>query len=414
MNYKILYISDCHIYGGSERSIINIINFISEKPGNEVFFCYRYFKVYQQGVDRDLSSKTNQIPLRLLSNDTLFFKISKRVSNIHIRHLMMFPFWIIKKTGVYDLFNYLKLIILIRRIKPDIIHVNNGGYPASSICLNAVFAAKHSGVNRIVFHINNPAEKPTNSIQRFADKRISQYTKIFVSGSKQTKESLQTNRGFDPDKLLQVYNTIEQPTINNNRGEVLEKYNIDKHAFIVTEVAFLSKRKGQIFLLEALLKIKQNQPDIYKNIFVFLVGDGEDHRYLANFCESKELSNVILTGYVPNFVDYINVADLFVLPSIGGEDMPLVVLTAMALGKAIISTRVAGIMEEIENGVSGILLETSKLEQLEDHILKLYSDNALRDLYAKNAQKRYNDLFIREKICNQFHLLYESLMDDTR
>ena len=412
MKYKILYISDCHIYGGSERSIINIINFISENPENEVFFGYRYFKTYQEGVDRDLAPKVIQIHLRLLSYFALSFEISKRISNIHIFRLIKLPFWIIKKIGVYDLFNYAKLRVFISRIKPDIIHINNGAYPGSSICLNAVFAAKHCGVNRIVLHVNGFATKQKNLFQRYIDSKISKYAKIFVSGSNQTKQSLQTNRGFDPDKLLQIYNTIEKPIIYNKREEILEKYNIDNNTFIITEVAFLSKRKGQIFLLDALLKIKEKQPDIYKNVIVFLVGDGEDHQYLVKFCKRNELSNVIFTGYLPNFVDYINASDLFILPSIGGEDMPLVVLVAMALRKAIISTRVAGIMEEIENGVSGILVETAGLEFLDDHIIKLYSNKYLRELYAENAQKKYNDLFLRETICNQFKLLYDKLMDN--
>ena len=412
MNRKLLYISDCTIYGGSDRSIINIINFISENPENEIVFGYRYFKEYKQGVDRDLSSRATQVPLRLLSNDTFYFNINKRIGNTYVRRLIKVPFWIMQKVGVYNIFNYVKLRFFIRKIKPDIVHINNGGYPASSVCLNAVFAAKHCGVNRIVFHINNPAEKPNNPAQRFIDGKISEYTKIFVSGSKQTKESLQANRGFRRDKLLQIYNTIEHPVINKKKEEVLEKYNIDNQKFIITEVAFLSKRKGQIFLLEAILKIKERQPDIYKNIVVFLVGDGVERQNLLNFCRTNGLSNVIFTGYLPEFADYINAADLFILPSIGGEDMPLVVLAAMALRKAIISTCVAGIMEEIENGVSGVLLETTELEFLDDHIIKLYSDKNLRELYAGNAQKRYDELFLREKVCNQFKLLYDKLMDD--
>ena len=248
--------------------------------------------------------------------------------------------------------------------------------------------------------------------RQFIDGKISEYTKIFISGSKQTKESLQINRGFSRNKLLQIYNTIEHPVINKNREAVLGKYNIDNRKFIITEVAFLSKRKGQMFLLEAISKIKERQPDIYKNMVVFLVGDGVERQHLLNFCRTNELSNVIFTGYLPDFADYINAADLFILPSIGGEDMPLVVLAAMALRKAIISTCVAGIMEEIENGVSGVLLEITELAFLDDHILKLYTDKNLREMYAENAQKRYNELFLREKVCNQFKLLYDKLMDE--
>ena len=174
----------------------------------------------------------------------------------------------------------------------------------------------------------------------------------------------------------------------------------------------MSKRKGQIFLLEALLKIKQSQPDIYKNIILFLVGDGEDYDYLHNFCKTNELNNVVMTGYVPNYADYIYASDLFVLPSIGYEDMPLVILAAMALRKSIISTRVAGIMEEIVDGVSGILLDIDELGHLDKHIIKLFKDERTRDFYAENAQKRYNDLFSRETICSQFELVYDKLMVD--
>ena len=410
--YKILYISDCIIYGGSERSIINLINFISETPEVKTFFGYRYFKIYQQGVDRDLSSKTTQIPLRLFSNFTLFYNIDTRISNIYIRRLIKLPLQLIKKIGIHDIFNYVVLRFTINKIKPDIIHINNGGYPASPICLIAVFAAKHSRINRIIFHINNPAEKPTNSVQRFIDSKINKYSKIFITGSDQTKKSLLTNRGFSRHKILQIYNTIEQPIVNKNREEVLAIHKIDNLKFIISEVAFLSKRKGQIFLLEALLKIKENRPNIFINIVVFLVGNGEDHQYLQNFCKINELDNVIFTGYLPNYIDYINASDIFILPSIGGEDMPLVVLVAMALRKTIISTSIAGIVEEIENGVSGILLETNELEFLHDYIIKLYGDKNLRELYAENAQTRYNDLFLRKIIFNRFELLYNKIMDD--
>ena len=382
MNRKILYISECHIYGGSERSIVNIMNFISENPHNKVYFCYRRFNIYQEGLKRDLTNRVIQVPLCLLSYFALSFQIGKRIRNIYAWKFIKLPFWLIKQMGFYDLFNYVLLSIFIRRIKPDIIH------------------------------INNPAAKQKNLFQKYIDMRIGDYVDVFISGAYQTKQSLQTNRNFPSDKLVQIFNTIERPIISKKGEEIKKQYNIDKNSFVISEVAFLSKRKGQIFLLEALLKIKQSQPDIYKNIILFLVGDGEDYDYLHNFCKTNELNNVVMTGYVPNYADYIYASDLFVLPSIGYEDMPLVILAAMALRKSIISTRVAGIMEEIVDGVSGILLDIDELGHLDKHIIKLFKDERTRDFYAENAQKRYNDLFSRETICSQFELVYDKLMVD--
>ena len=159
MKNRILYISDCNIYGGSERNIINLMNYMAEHSGLEVFFAYRYFKTYQKGVNRDLSDKVWAIPLSLLSNITLFHQLKQAIPNRLLQGIIKLPFWLLQKIGIYALYDYLVLRKTIVRIKPDMIHVNNGGYPASFVCQAAIFAAKHSGVNKIVYHINNPAEK---------------------------------------------------------------------------------------------------------------------------------------------------------------------------------------------------------------------------------------------------------------
>jgi len=408
---KVLYISECHIYGGSERSIINIMNFISQNPDFEVYFMYRYYKIYQEGVDRDISTSVIRIPVRLFSYFSLSFNLGKKIKNQLLYKLVKLPFWIIKKIGIYDLYNYLLFRIHIGKIRPNIIHINNGGYPGSSVCMNAVFAAKHYGLSRIIFHINNPAAKRKNKFQKILDIKINKYVDLFISGSRQTIDSLEHFRGFSSEKLMQIYNTIEHPRIDKSNKEIRKQYGIENGAFVITEAAFLSQRKGQIFLLKALLKIKNNLPELYQNIFVFLVGDGEDYQFLSNYCIDNGLNNVRFTGYVPNYADYINASDLFILPSIGYEDMPLVILAAMAMQKAIISTRVAGIIEEIESGISGVLLNVEELDSLDQYIVRLLNDKELRVFYAENAKKRYDDMFKREKICRQFELVYTKYMD---
>jgi len=105
------------------------------------------------------------------------------------------------------------------------------------------------------------------------------------------------------------------------------------------------------------------------------------------------LTNVIFTGYKANFADYIASSDLFLLPSISGEDMPLAVLEAMNLGKPIIAGAVAGIVEEIEHLNSGILLKEQEMVDLHLEILKLFSDPKLRNQYGQNAKRRFEQNF---------------------
>ncbi|MBC8499594.1 MAG: glycosyltransferase family 4 protein [Candidatus Atribacteria bacterium] len=389
------------------------MNYIAEQSDIKVFFAYRYFKTYQIGVNKDLSKKVRAIPLSLLSNGSLFHRINQKVRNHLIKRIIKSPFWVLQKICIYILFDYIILRKIIVQIKPDLIHVNNGGYPASFICQTAIFAAKHSGIDKIVYHINNVAEKPRNYIEKLIDKKINHHTNYFVTASRQANISLAQNRLFDNPKVVQIYNTIETPNIIKSRAEICILHNIDADKFILCEVAFLSQRKGQIFILNALLKIKKVHPDIFSQLVLFLVGDGEDYHKLKNYCEINGLQNVIFTGYQSNYIDYIACSDIFILPSMGGEDMPLAVLTAMNLKKPIISSNVAGIAEEIENHKSGILLETEKMENLYLEIVKLYKKDYLRNSYAENAHHRFNNLFSQPRIYNEFETLYSKLLGVT-
>lgn len=409
MKHKILYFSDCSIYGGSDRSIINIGNYMADQPDVQVYFAYRYFRTYQRGVDRDLSPKIKAIPLALLSNDSFFHKINLKIYSKMVRRIIKLPFWLLQKTGFYTPYNYLMLRKTFSRVAPDLIHVNNGGYPASFICQIAIFAAKHAGIDKIVYHINNPAQNQGVLLDKAIDNKINHYANVFITASKLALESLLLKRFFDTNKLMQIYNTIEPAVITKSKKEICEFHRIETDKFILCEVAFLSERKGQIFILKALSKIKELQPDIFNRLILFLVGDGEDYHKLKQYCEINELNNVIFTGYQANYADYIAHSDIFLLPSIGGEDMPLAVLTAMSLGKSIIAGEVAGIAEEIENLKSGVLLKEENMDKLYLEIIKQYNDNVLRDGYAENARRRFAEHFSQAVVYNKINKLYANL-----
>jgi glycosyltransferase involved in cell wall biosynthesis len=406
---RILYFSDCHIYGGSDRSIINIANDMSEQPGTQVFIAYRYFKMYQLGVERDLSHKVQAIPLSLLSNDTFYHRVNLISAQRLTKKIIKLPFWFLQKIGFYTAYNYFTLRRTFGRIKPDLIHVNNGGYPASFTCQIAIFAAKHSGVDKIVYHINNPAQKQGILLDKVIDKKINQHVNYFITASKLALESLSQKRFFDVHKLVQIYNTINNPSIAKSKYEICKIHNITACKFILCEVAFLSERKGQIYILNAFNKIKELHPDIFSHLILFLVGDGEDYNSLKQYCENNALSNVIFTGYRADYIDYIACSDIFLLPSIGGEDMPLAVLSAMNLGKPIIAGEVAGIAEEIEHLKSGVLLKVDEMDKLYLEIINLFRNRDLRNYYAENARQRFEAYFSQKVVYDKIKSLYTSL-----
>lgn len=412
MKKKILYYSDCYIFGGCENILVNLINEPNVNEKYIIHYAYARNRDYQSGVDKRLGGIENKYPLSILSNGNLFYRINKTGIYKFVALFLKLPFFICEKVGIYSVFNILRLYFLFNKIKPDILHINNGGYPGARSCQNAVIAAKLAGVKKIIFNVNNIALSQKNVIEKIVDRFIDKYVDQFITASDQARLVLIEKRRFGQGKVLQIYNSMQPEKVVKDRKELLQKYDIAVGKYIITNVAFLTERKGQIFLLKALQKLKQADKAVYDNLFVFFVGDGEDRIALETFIQEHELEDkVCITGYCSDYYDYINASDLFILPSIRDEDMPLVILSAMSLGKPIISTRVAGITEEIRDGVDGILLDPKELETLSETIKRLYQHKDLSKSFGASAQKRYFDVFTLDKMIGKYMNLYTGLLE---
>ncbi|MDD4993348.1 MAG: glycosyltransferase family 4 protein [Paludibacter sp.] len=410
--YKVLIYSDCFIFGGSERLMAFLLKSKFIQVEYDLYFSYRSHNLYRSGIENEYLplERKNFTGLFLFSNETLFFQINSLNIPELIKKIIKFPIWMIFKTGVLDIFNVLIQYFFLIYQRPDLIHINNGGYPGARSCRSMVVAAWLAGCKRIVFQVNNQASKPKNGINRFFDKWLSSKVSYFITASKLAMDVLSENRGFETYKIIQIPNTINSQDITKTKEEVYKEYNIPENAFLICEVAFLEYRKGQHLLIEALEILRNSNPDIFSKTYVLLVGSGADFNLLmVQASVHKELEkHIIFTGYKANSVDYINACNLFALPSVANEDMPLVVLTAMSLGKTILATSFAGIKEQIENGVSGILLSPNPdtlPQELAEVIAQL---NNLNDkTLGKNAKSKFDSDFSDVKYAERIISLYK-------
>ncbi|MHB8909190.1 MAG: glycosyltransferase family 4 protein [Syntrophales bacterium] len=411
MRKKLLFYSDCYLFGGCETLLVNLIN---SDEINDIFcvhYAYAWSKEYQDGLDSRLCGSESRYPLRVLSNTNLFYRIDLARTNRHGTFIRKLPFVLLQRIGIYRLFNLFRLYFFFRKIKPDILHINDGGYPGAPSCLVAVFSAKMAGIQHIVFNVNNLAHPQKNTLAKWIDEYVAKNVDYFITASAQARNKLIEYRRFAPAKILQIFNALGEEEVLKSRQELLAAYDVTADRFIIATVALLTERKGQTFLLNALHEIKQRDADLLRNIVLFLVGDGEDRSKLECLIQEYQLSdNVIITGYRNDYYDFINAADLFILPSVDNEDMPLVILSAMKLGKTIISTKVGGIVEEIRDGIDGVLLDPSKLQKLPLVIEELYNNRPLRERYGGSAKKRYHDCFSNENTVSAYINIYRELL----
>ncbi len=101
-------------------------------------------------------------------------------------------------------------------------------------------------------------------------------------------------------------------------------------------------------------------------------------------------------------------ARLLVLPS-HLEQQPMVLLEAMALGTALVATRVGGVPDIVRDGVDGILVEPGDSAQLAAALKDLWSDAELRQSLAQSARARVQDVHLAARVADQSRRLYREL-----
>lgn len=170
-------------------------------------------------------------------------------------------------------------------------------------------------------------------------------------------------------------------------------------------VGRLTKNKGQHILLQACVKLLQKG----KKFHLTLVGDGEDRGSLEDMAFELGLRNcVTFAGSVGHeeIRKLYAKAELFVLPSFA-EGVPIVLMEAMAMGVAVVSTNIAGIPELIKEKNSGHLVFASDVYELAEKIEAELYDSILRDVFRNNARKTIEEKYDIDKNSRQLAKIFE-------
>jgi glycosyltransferase involved in cell wall biosynthesis len=417
MKPKAMLYTDCYIYGGSEKLLISLIRSKTIQEYFSMVYAFRYHDLYLKGVKNYYTQKeySSFIGLRLLSNDTLFYKINMTKINKYLKIFIKFPFWLFEKIKFYSLYNFIILYFFVKWQNPDILHINNGGYPAAKTCITIVDAAYIAGCKKIIMQVNNQAMKVKRKSESKRDAILNTKIKYYITASQVAKITLSKNRGFSLEKIVVIPNAIIDETITVTREKIRNDLSLPSNSYILCEVAFLEPRKGQIYLIDAMKILSRQYPIIFENSYLLLVGDGIDRDVLNESIIKNELiEHIKMLGYKPDAINYINACDVFILPSVENEDMPLVILQAMKLKKNIIASDFAGIQEEIEDGISGLLIKPNKItiaSELVEKIVAILTSTYCRQ-YGANAYKRYCQLFTAEHYEERMKELYFKLNEN--
>ena len=82
-----------------------------------------------------------------------------------------------------------------------------------------------------------------------------------------------------------------------------------------------------------------------------------------------------------------------VVPSLGSEAVSRATLEWMALGRPVVASRVGGIPDMVEDGVTGLLVEPGDSDALQDALLSLLNDPKLAERLGRAGRARWEESF---------------------
>lgn len=409
---KIHYHTDLSYFGGSENMIGNFLNSESINRTYQVSLSFRFSEEYSAGLHERLKNQVALYPLRLP-----MFRTYRRAGKLNASTLSKYfnyLFYLLEYLPILVM-NLVLLLRLLRRIKPDILHINNGGYPGALSCRIAVLAGRLAGIKNIVFVVNNMAmdySHPYRWPDFFVDRLVARSTSCFITGSSAAMNRLKTVLPLSSKQTAILPNGVDIRETTETTSQTLSRLGLESfEGVIFGVVAAMEPRKGHLYLLRSIKLLLETGKRSMKPFVVLIEGSGGIRPQLQEFVQENGLGGVVkFIGNEEAIFNLLSIIDVLVLPSIGGEDFPNVISEAMALSKPIIATKIAGIVEQVVEGETGILVDALSETQMADALAILVSDAERMDVMGKFGSERYGKLYTSKESILKYENLYARLL----
>jgi sugar transferase (PEP-CTERM/EpsH1 system associated) len=298
----------------------------------------------------------------------------------------------------------LRLVRVLKRMRPDIVHTRNWA------TFDAVPAARLAGVRRVVhgehgrdIHDPEGRNRRRNLIRRL----LSPFIAHFVTVSRDLERWLREDVGLPGHKIGTIHNGVDMSRFQSaDRATARRGLGLPADASVIGTVGRLDPVKDQAGLLRSFAAVLGSHPEA----FVIIAGDGPCRDDLARVVSELGIgAHVRLLGECRDVPLVLAAMDVFALPSIA-EGMSNTLLEAMAAGLPVIATRVGGNPELVEDAVNGRLVPRQDQAAL-THAMAAYLDDAhLRALHGKASRQRATECFSLERMCDAYVNLYHRLM----
>jgi glycosyltransferase involved in cell wall biosynthesis len=295
-----------------------------------------------------------------------------------------------------------KIAEIVRREKYALIHCHT-----VRTAMVGSLAARLAGVP-MVYHVHSPMSRNTgrpwlnwinNTAERFSLRRASH----LIAVSQSLKEHM-IWQGFDASRISVVRNGVpslyEIPFRRPPRGQ-----------WTLGTAALFRPRKGIEVLFRAMALMRKRG----LSVRLLAVGEFESPKYereIHGLAAHLGLEDIIQwTGFTSDVTSELLAMDLFVLPSLFGEGMPMVLLEAMAAGVPTVAADVEGVSEAIRHGQDGVIVPAGDSQAIAQAVADViegkYDWSAMRDSAIQRQAQFFSHRSMAEGVAEVYRQVLE-------
>jgi glycosyltransferase involved in cell wall biosynthesis len=211
--------------------------------------------------------------------------------------------------------------------------------------------------------------------------------------------------GMQPERVVVVRNGIAGTPLPGAGRAVRTELGIGEDELVVAMISWLRPEKGHDVAIAAVAQLLASMP----RLRLLVVGDGPLRGEVAR-AASVLGDRALVPGYRADVMALLDAADVLLHPS-RHDALPTTLIEAMAASTPVIATRVGGIPELIDDGVSGVLVAAPpSAAELAAALGGLLRDPQRRQRLAAAGHERFEREFTADRWAARMGELYRSVL----
>ncbi|MDP1678347.1 MAG: glycosyltransferase family 4 protein [Bacteroidota bacterium] len=297
----------------------------------------------------------------------------------------------------------IKVLSIIRTRKIDFLHSNTAAVLVGGV------AAKLTGKKHL-WHVREIIVNPV-IVRKVISFFLHHFGTTVIGVSNSVIDNLAIDQPLIRNHSIVIHNGLEiEKYLNGNRKKIRTEFSVGDDEVLVGMIGRVSHWKGQDLFLNVATEVCKRT----SNVTFIAVGSpfqGQDYemtKFRASVDQRALGKKFIIEEFRSDVKDLLAGFDIFILPSTLPDPFPTTVLEAMATGKPIIANAHGGVVQMVEDGLSGFLVPPNNINAMAARVIQCVENEPLRKNLGNAAYERVQNRYSVSTYLVNISRLYSS------